>query len=89
MIVPTPWRLVEDRAVILGRDGREVQLGGVCRAYDAYGQWMDIEWAGGVVRKTGDELDEIVPVVLPDMGRALGNIFAAFPGAQVLQITDM
>jgi hypothetical protein len=83
MIVPTPWRLVEDRAVILGRDGQPVQLGGVSQT----GAGMTvIGWNGAAIVRPSDE---IVPVVLPDMGRALGNIFAAFPGAQVLQITDM
>jgi hypothetical protein len=89
VIVPTPWRLVEDQAVILGRDGCEVQLGRIGRFYDHEHEWIIVEYAGGTVHKTGAELDAIVPVVLPDMGRALGTLFAAFPDSQILQITDI
>lgn len=89
MIVPTPWRLVENRAVILGRDGREVQLGAIGPAADPW--HMEVEWrdADGRTGVTEVEPDAIVPVVLPDMGRALGNLFAVFPETSVLQITDM
>jgi hypothetical protein len=83
MIVPTPWRLVEDRAVIIGRDGRPVALGSVNQT----GTGMTvIGWNGTAVVRPSDE---VVPVVLPDMGRALGNLFAVFPETSVLQITDM
>lgn len=81
-IVPTPWRLVEDRAVILGRDGRPVQLGAVSHASAGV---TVVSWDGDALIRDDSE---IVPVVLPDMGRALASIFAVFPETQVLQVTD-
>jgi hypothetical protein len=93
MIVPTPWRLVEDRAIILGRDGREVRLGGIC-PNDAPGAYaaptLIVEWCDADGRTGSSPVDPnaIVPVVLPDMGSALQVLFAAFPETQILQITE-
>lgn len=89
MIIPTPWRLVEDRAIILGRDGREVQLGAIGPGADPW--HMEVEWrdADGRTGVTEVEPETFVPVVLPDMGRALATLFGAFPETQILQITDM
>jgi hypothetical protein len=87
MIIPTPWRLVEDQAIILGRDGREVSVWPLERAEGMLRvAWQD---ATGQRGEHWVKPDAIVPVVLPDMGRALGTLFAAFPDSQILQITDI
>ncbi len=82
-----PWRLVEDRATILGRDGREASVWPLERAESMLRvAWQD---ASGQRGEHWVELEAVVPVVLPDMGRALATLFERFPGAQILQITDM
>jgi hypothetical protein len=87
MIVPTPWRLVEPEAIILGRDGREVRVWPLEVEDDTRRvAWQD---ADGLRGQRWVALDAIAPVVLPDVGRALSELYRAFPETQILQITDM